>query len=212
MPEIRSEQDGAEQIPSDTTQDMPQTHDSPRNDSHEPLWGMFLIASMILFVVASIAGIGWVAYTNWQSARVEKNQPSITALQRQPNEQEAAPAESPTSENPQAVNTDTQEQTASSVALAAKKLDISVLNGGAAKGSAGILAEFLKTEGYSKTVAGNTLKDYTGTVVYYAANLEKEAEVVKESVVKKYSQAKILPADANNKETSVSQVTVIIGK
>ncbi|MDP3957105.1 MAG: hypothetical protein Q8Q10_01200, partial [bacterium] len=65
---------------------------------------------------------------------------------------------------------------------------------------------------YSKASAGNTINNYTGTVVYYAVGLEKEAAIIKESVVKKYPQAKILSADIKNKETSVSQITIIIGK
>jgi hypothetical protein len=59
---------------------------------------------------------------------------------------------------------------------------------------------------------GNTLKDYAGTTIYYATPLEKEAGVIRESVAKKYPQAKILLADQKNKETSVSQITVIVGK
>ena len=209
MPEIQSEQEGAHDRESATTNDASQTNNSPRNGSREPLWGMFLIAGMLLFVIASIAGIGWAVYSKWQGARMAENQPSITALSQRQSEPETAMAESAQENTAVAAP---EGQSDSTGLEAAKKLDISVLNGGAAKGSAGVLAEFLKTEGYDKTVAGNTLRDYAGTTIYHAASFEKEAEVIRTSVVKKYPQAKVLPADAANKETSVSQITIILGK
>ncbi len=210
MSEIRSEGSAAQDTQSEETQATPQAQNTYSAGAREPLWGMLLIAGMIMFVIASIAGIGWVAYSQWKSARVLKEQPSILALQTQPNEPEIAPAEPPKTDAAQA---DTKEQAATEDStVAAKKLEISVLNGGAAKGSAGVLADFLKTERYSKVIAGNTQKDYTGTVIYYAANLDKEAGVIKASVTKKYPQAQMLPTDATNKETSVSKITIIIGK
>lgn len=180
--------------------------------SRESLWGALLFAAMIVFVVASIGGIGWTAYSHWKKVRANGNNPSITGLLKE-TEQEMSgvasneispPLENEISENAKITN----EETIS----AAKKLEVSVLNGGAAKGSAGVLADFLKKEGYLKTDMGNTQKDYTGVTIYYAAGLEKEVEAVKASVAKKYPQVKILPADSRNKETSVSQVTVILGK
>lgn len=209
MQEIQPGQEGVPETPPAEEQHAPAMKALHQSGSHEPLWGMLLIAGMLLFVVASIAGIGWAVYSKWQGTRMAENQPSITALSESSDEA-APPAESQQANTPQAVNAD--QQPAADSAEAAKKLEVSVLNGGAAKGSAGVLAEFLKTEGYAKTLAGNTLKDYAGTVVYHAASLEKEAEAVRTSVAKKYPQAKTLPADVGNKETSVSAVTIIIGK
>lgn len=194
--EIRSEEkkDISEQI----------THDT----SHESLWGAVLFACMLLFVIASIYGVGWVAYTKWQNERTTQNQPSIEILSKQIDKED----EGTSSEPKQAAALPEQESSVNDSLVATKKLEISVLNGGATKGSAGILADFLKKEGYSKTDAGNAVKDYSGVVVYYAVGLEKEATIVKESVAKKYPQAKALPADVNNKETAVSQMTIILGK
>lgn len=208
MPETAPEQEGTQVSTPEAARDMPK-REASHGGSREPLWGMFLIAGMLLFVIASIAGIGWVVYSKWQGARMAENQPSITALSESSDEA-VPPAESQQADTPQAGNAD--QQPAADSAEAAKKLEVSVLNGGAAKGSAGVLAEFLKTEGYAKTIAGNTAKDYAGTAVYHAASLEKEAEAVRTSVAKKYPQAKILPADATNKETTTSPVTIIIGK
>lgn len=180
--------------------------------SRESLWGALLFAAMIVFVVASIGGIGWTAYSHWKKVRANGNNPSITGLLKE-TEQETGAAtsiETPSLENK--TGNEIAKSNNEGIILAAKKLEASVLNGGAAKGSAGALADFLKKEGYLKTDMGNTLKDYVGVTIYYAASLEKEAEVIKESVAKKYPQAKIMPADSRNKETSVSQVTIILGK
>src|SRR3990167_9496042 len=177
--------------------------------SRESLWGAVLFAGMLLFVVASIGGVGRAAYIEWQGERAEKRQRAIMGLQEQSNEQRSV---TPKEEARAVGSTEAKEQPASDNITAAKKLEISVLNGGAAKGSAGTLANFLKQEGYGKTDSGNTLKDYSSVALYYASGLEKEALSVKESVAKKYPQAKILPADSQNKETSVSQITIILGK
>lgn len=180
--------------------------------SRESLRGALLFAFMLIFVVASVGGIGWVVYSRWKIEREAGNSPSITGLLKKTEQKadNAASAEMPVSENK---NVDTSANAINEGTIsAAKKLEISVLNGGAAKGSAGTLADFLKKEGYLKTDMGNTLKDYVGVTIYYSAVLEKEAGIVKESVVKKYPQVKIMLADPKNKETLVSQVTIIIGK
>lgn len=189
-----------------------------KHGRHEPLWGAALFAFMLLFVLASIGGIGWVAYAKWKGDRARENNPSIAALAEQARDEPRPEAKS--TENLQPKNepqpSDGGEKSAETsldqnVVAAAKKAEITVLNGGSTKGSAGVLADFLKQEGYLKTSAGNTLGNYTGVTIYHTAAFAKEAEAIKASVVKKYPQAKILPADATNKETSAAQVTIIIG-
>jgi Na+-transporting methylmalonyl-CoA/oxaloacetate decarboxylase gamma subunit len=180
--------------------------------SREPFFGAVLFAFMILFVVASIGGIGHIAYQRWQNEREAESRSSIVELFNGANEEtnNVVPTEVTTP-----LDDKTPDETVKSDGAdmaAAKKMEITVLNGGTAKGGAGVLADFLKKEGYLKTDMGNALKDYVGVTIYYAADLEKLAEVIRKSVVKKYSQVKILPADKTNKETLVSQVTIILGK
>lgn len=204
-----SEEGGPDAFPKNG-QDISRAIDTLPQKSRESLWGAVLFAGMIVFVIVSLWGIGWAAYSGWKSDRTEKNQPSIGSLAKQSEGTEVSSAEP--SQAADAVRVMTADKQAVDVLAEAKKLEISVLNGGGAKGSAGALADFLKGEGYLKTDAGNATKDYSGVTVYYAANLEKEAAIVTESIMKKYPQAKPLPADANDKETSASQVTVILGK
>lgn len=209
MPETEIIEEDVPVVSSTEKENASQTAKAPLKTSRESLWGAVLFACMLLFVVASIGAVGWVTYRGWQSERAAKSQPSITVLSKQVGEEKNTVSEESA---PASADTPAPKASVDESAAAAKKLEISILNGGAAKGSAGILVDFLKKEGYSKIVSGNTINNYTGIVIYYASGLEKEVAMVKESVAKKYPQVKTLPADAKNKETSVAQVTIILGK
>src|SRR3989344_352411 len=164
--------------------------------SREPLWGALVFASMLLFVLASIGGIGWTTYVQWKAKRVAENHPSVLLLEEPTNEETSVVPVTPSQERGE---TDNQTSSVNDVSILAKKLEIAVLNGGAAKGSAGSLADFLKKEGYNKITIGNTLNNYTGAILYYAPDVEKEVASIKENVAKKYPQIKTLPADIKNK-------------
>lgn len=209
MSEIKTEESGVDAASSQPKKSAVQKRDVSLRHSRESLWGAVLFACMLIFVAASVSGIGWIVYSQWKIERVADSQPSISTLPEPSAVDEGASPEieSATIAEPETASPDTASMTAS-----AQKLMISVFNGGGAKGSAGILVELLKKEGYLKTQPGNTIKNYTGVTVYYAANLEKEAESIKGSVAKKYPQAVISPADTKNKETSVSPITIIIGR
>jgi hypothetical protein len=96
-------------------------------------------------------------------------------------------------------------------AMKAKNTDIKVLNGGAAKGSAGVVAEALKKAGYTKVTTGNTLGDYTGTTVYFSVGLDQEAGAVKQALLS-WPATVTKEAPQGNKETAQAPLTVIVGK
>lgn len=174
----------------------------PSAGSHDELWGRLVITVLLLGLLSTLAFFALLGYRIYDERR--EDGPSIADLPKS-----ATPAE-PVQEV--AAATESNAVPEAPVSTDAKQAVITVLNGGGAKGSAGILADFLKAEGYLKVTVGNAQKDYSGATIYHAATLGKEAEQIKESVMKKYPQAKILPAEATNKETAVSQVTVILGK
>ncbi len=212
MSEIPTE---AEEISSTKSEEnevnsQPEKRTSQR--SYESLWGGILFACMLLFVIVSIASIGWGVYVGWRNNRLVKAEPSISVLSQQADEQQnvGTADETKTSDGEQTKQPDEKMNTIDSATV--KKIAISVLNGGGTKGSAGVAVTFLKGEGYTSVTAGNTLKDYAGVVIYFASGLDKEAEMIKSTFVKKYPQAKTSPADTKNKETSVSQVTIVLGK
>jgi hypothetical protein len=173
----------------------------PSKPSREPLLGALLFGTLLIVTIAAVAGAGYALYSGWKSSKERSARPSINELAVKAADpapaQEAAPAPA---ETPAAPVAD------------AKQKDVSVMNGGAAKGTAGTVAEMLKQAGYTKVTAGNTVKDYTGTVVYHAAGLEKEAAALKEDLIKKYPATTLQSAVAGNKETSMASLTVIIGK
>lgn len=207
MQKIKIEEQGADVIvPESSKNDTTSARGVSSRRSRESLWGAILFACMLLFVIVSVGGVGWVVYSQWKSERMAESQPSISALSA--SDEETPPA----TEEATAPVAEATASESDNITIAAQNLTISVLNGGGAKGSAGAVAEFLKTAGYSKTQAGNTIKDYTGVTVYYSANLEKEAEIIKQNVAKKYPQVTLSPADTKNNETSASQITIIIGK
>ena len=187
----------------------PKETTSPKR-SHESLFGTLLFVGITLVLVAIVGGMAWGGYRGFRLNKEQTALPSIGSLSTM-----AEQEEEPVKEDPQSVP---QEQTVpaatvdQAVVTKAKGTDIKVLNGGAAKGSATTAAEVLKKEGYTKVATGNTVKDYVGVVVYYAAGLEKEAGVVKTALIKAYPKVEVKAALKDNTETSQAVITVILGK
>lgn len=174
--------------------------------SREPLFGVLLLILIIILILGFVAGLGWTGYSTWKMAKEKDNQPSIATLEEKKEEapkEEVKPIEKEASK---------EVPTTDPSITKAKETSITVMNGGAAKGSAGTLMEALKKDGYSKVTTGNTLADYKGTVIYFGTGLDKEAEAVKTSILKAYPQATVKPAESTNKETSVTPLTIILGQ
>lgn len=174
----------------------------------EHFLGTILLVIIIFFILCSLAGIGWVGYSQWRNAQIEKNKPTIQTLSEpeadpiaQSEGQEATPADAPATEAaPQ-----------SEEAKDISKEKVAVLNGGAATGAAAKLADALKKDGLTDVATGSTDGDFTGTTVYYQKEKEGEAKILLEKVQKEYKDAILKEADAAKKETSTQTLTVILG-
>ncbi len=183
--------------------------------SKESVFGTLLFVALIVCTITSIVGVGFVAYTKWQMSKQESARPSIVALVT---EQEKNGEKTPDSVESSEMTEEKQEpDTATNASqdetiVKLKAMAISVLNGGAIKGSAAVVTDLLKKEGYSKSVAGNATGDYVGVAVYYATGLEQPAVIIKEALIKKYPNVTIKAALPGNKETTASPITVILGK
>lgn len=175
--------------------------------SREPLFGKLLFALLILLILGTIGVLVWGGYHGFRMTKEEAALPSIATLPREEVTEAVVTPEEPAKEAESVKPTFSEDQVKK-----AKATDLKVLNGGAAKGSAGTLAETLKKAGYTKAVAGNTLKDYTGTVVYFATGLDTEAAIVKEALLATYPKAEVKPADKGNTETTQAPLTIILGK
>ncbi len=176
--------------------------------SREPLFGTLLLIFMMIIFLGVVAGIILGGYHGWRLNKEEKTLTSIESLAvKEAPVEEEVPSKKEGQTNPSAESA-SEEQ----VLVKAKATEIKVLNGGAAKGSAGIVTELLKKEGFIKAVAGNALGNYVGTVVYFAPALEQEAQKVKVVLMKTYPTVETKPAVSNNKETSQAPLTVILVK
>lgn len=179
--------------------------------SHGVLFGRILFAVIVLLVLGVIGAIAWGGYRGFQMNTKQASLPSIATLSTE----EVAPSEvTPVEEEsvaPEKKNGETI-PTNDEVIKSAKSTEIHVLNGGAAKGSAGSAAEVLKKNGYTKTVIGNTLNDFSGTVVYFSSDKEKEAGQVRLDLIKTYPAITTKPADATKKETALASLVLILGK
>lgn len=182
---------------------------SPVKKSKESLFGALLFTVIIVVILVLILAAGWGGYKGFRVNQEQAALPSIGSLAIEEQKTEATePVKSTEGEKKEQATTNSETE----LRTKAKNTEIKALNGGAAKGSAGVVAEILKKDGFTKVVPGNTLKDYTGTVVYYAAGLEKEAGFVKEALIKSYPKAEVKAAIASNTETTQAPIVVIVGR
>ncbi len=176
----------------------------PARPPKEHLLGTILLVLIIFFILSSLAGIIFVLYSQWKHAADDKARPTIqtldTAATMEPKD-EPAPAPAPAEEKK-------EEPQPAGVDLSKEK--ITVLNGGAATGSASKLATALKADKVDAST-GSTQGDFTGTVVYYATGKEDAAKALLPFVQKTFKDATIKPQDTTKKETATTDITVILG-
>lgn len=91
-------------------------------------------------------------------------------------------------------------------------LVIKVLNGGAAGGSAGKVAAYLKKNGYAKAEAGNANGANVGIVIYYSAPMADEAKVLQLLLLKEYKGVTSKPVEeAKIPEAKTAPIVVVLG-
>lgn len=173
--------------------------------SKEAWLGGVLVLVLCLLLLVLTGTFGYFGYRLWKAAQVEQSTPSIQELG------EHIPPRAPD------VNPDTSTPTttpAISSALVQDKatVEVKVINGGAAKGSASTLTELLKKAGYTKATFGNSAKDHTGTIIYYSGSAQVAAETLKETVIKTYPKVTLAPAQAGDKDATAATVVVVLGK
>lgn len=180
---------------------------------------------LIIFLVLLLAVLG---YSVWHLVRtvkgeVVKEAPGIQSIVVEPLKTPAPSEPAPTTPTtpatttgttPTTTTTDTTTGTALTPSDTLKATSLRVLNGGAAKGTAGKLLTALNKAGLSKTSVGDADSDYTGTTVYYQADSYKERaeEVVKllESIGTKGAVTK--KAESSTGETGNTPIVIITGK
>lgn len=174
--------------------------------SNEPFFGVLVMMVVVILLVLLASYGGWFLYHGVKNSRSNASLPSIEsiplAVNTAVNEEKS---ETPKSEEKSAVTT--QEKSVN------KKIAIKVLNGGAAKGSAGVVADLLKEAGYTTISTGNSVGDYVGvSVAFLSPASESDADAVREALSKKYLSSTVKPATQGNADMTASPITIIVGK
>lgn len=170
-----------------------------------------LLGKMILVVtgVVSVSVAAYFTYLGYRAAvSGDSDRTSIVSLQASPDTEDQSQPDARTAEDaaPSAPASDT------SSPVPKDALNVLVLNGGAPKGSAAILADILKSAGFSKVTTGNSAADYAGLVVYRTDGNDAAAESVRSALSAKYPSVTVQPADAKKAETTKAAVVVVFGK
>lgn len=177
------------------------------HETNESFLGSVLVLVLVILLVGAAVFFAFFGYRIWRDSQIVRNTPSIQKIVTD------APAIPAPTTSPVIVEEAKPETTTPSVTPIDKTtLDVKVMNGGAAKGSAGTFGETLKKAGYTKTTVGNTTSDYTGVAIYYAAGKQKEAESLQGDVAKTYPQVTLLETKTGNADTAGATLVVILGK
>lgn len=192
MDEIRSE----EQV----------SQEASRRTSHEPFFGVLVMMMSIVLLGLLASYGGWFLYHGVKRIGDDTTLPSIEtiplATDRIDDEQKAE--ESKPIENAEAPS---EEMSAS------KKIAVTVLNGGAVKGTASVVAGVLMGSGYSAVSSGNSKGDYTGVTVFFTEPAtEMDAAAIRKVLLAKYPSMSVKPSVASMADTLVSPITIIVGK
>lgn len=177
---------------------QPETHQAMFS-TRDKRRGELLIAFFILFGIAILTLAGLVSYRVVKVSSTEGV--SITAIPKEGPAPDSVTDESVASE-----------ETTPVVAPDPKQADILVLNGGAAKGSAGVLGSALEKLGYAKVEVGNATLDYIGVTVYSSKENKSVAEEVKKDILKRYPKAEWKTADPKKPETAKATIVIVLGK
>ncbi|MBP9728086.1 MAG: LytR C-terminal domain-containing protein [Candidatus Moranbacteria bacterium] len=188
----------------------PEKNVAPVSPSREPLFGALLFGIFLIFLVVIIAGMSWGIYRGYRLSQEQAVLPSISTIALGEIAEEKAEAAKEEAVTEEKTSNDTASEEA--VLKKAQATKIKVLNGGAPKGSASVIEGILKQAGFTQIEIGNTLKDYTGVVIYFAPEVEKEAEVVKATLLKSYPKTTVQPAVKTNTETTQAPLSIIFGK
>lgn len=174
--------------------------------SNEPFFGVLVMMVVVILLVLLASYGGWFLYHGVKNSRSNASMPSIESIPLAANTVTNEEKLEISKSEEKSIET-TQEKSAN------KKIAIKVLNGGAAKGAAGVVAELLKEAGYTTISTGNSVGDYAGvSVTFLSPASEGDANGVREALLKKYPSTVAKSATQGNADMTASPITVIVGK
>lgn len=176
--------------------------------SREALFGAFVLFWVCSFFAGLVGVMFWHGYGRATPVMKERERPSITDLAPVP--PATIVVDTPQTETPPAEESAPATET-TTPAVAKGELVVRVLNGGAPKGSAAVVTEYLKTAGFTKAVAGNADANYSDVAVYCLAGKEAEAKSLEEALKTKYQGVTIKATSSAVGELAQSPCTVVVG-
>lgn len=184
---------------------MAEESQTPSSGHISPKKENLILAVIVIIILTLVLGSGWWA---WEKVKPlnQEGKISITNLVEEPKEQssETAQEEPKTEEQSQETPEDVKNITPADI-------NVKVLNGGAAAGSAGKIKNTLVSEGYAKTEAGNAnLSSYKGAAIYYQKEFQEPAREIKEIIKTSFATVEI-EEGINEKEIS-GDIVIIIGR
>jgi len=176
-----------------------------------------IISSFVsLFLVAAVAvGIFFFIQNRSENAGKSKSvgSPSITSLATQPlKSEESQPREvsENTGEEEESIIEENKEEI-SAIDEVKNDINIIVLNGGAALGSAGKIKKLLEDSGYVNAAAADALSgSHIGQMVYYRKGMEDTAEKIKDIVKENYPGIDI--KEGKTAEQTKEDIVIMLGK
>lgn len=196
-----------------------------RSDSHVdavavPSSGTGRIVFAIAALIVGILLLGSGGFFVWKSdvVRQEEHKESIVTLAQpaEPVTQSQAQADDiPQEEIPSAPSDAQQQLPQTAPQDTSSKQDpstvrVTVLNGGAAVGSASVVKNLLVEKGYGKTDAANAKSTYTGEVIYYKNGFAVSAKEIATILSASYPKASVRMDDAMA-QAGGADVVVILG-
>jgi cytoskeletal protein RodZ len=195
-------------VPTESVLDPARRADARKSRSRDGRLGVFLVLWILSFFAGLAGVIFWHGYSQFGVRLEERARPSITELKVQ----------APAAESVVASMTDAQSETPATTppstegaGVAKGDLSVRVLNGGAAKGSAGVVTELLTKAGFTKAVAGNATGDYQGMTVYCTKGKDTESKALADALAASYKEVTAKPIPENVSELAQATCTVVIG-
>lgn len=167
---------------------------------------IFIYASLAALFLGLVVFGFWVYFEARERTPVQEK-PSIALVTDLPPESEASVSEQ--NENkPQEQEVFKENAPKAEKSLA--EIEVAVLNGGVASGSAGRMKSLLESAGYEKARAENAQKsDHLGNVVYYADGFFESAKTLAEAMKEKYPKMEI--KEAKTTEEKSAELVIILG-
>lgn len=172
----------------------------------DDLLGKTVIFMVIAVVIASVGFLAYLGYHATGSGSPEGV--SIVSIASVPDTGKTSESDADVQET----KTVSEAEKTVEGTLQKASIPVVVLNGGAPKGSAAVISDMLKADGFTQVSTGNSSEDYSGLVIYRTDGNETSAEAVKIVLSKKYPSVTVRAADPKRSETSRASVTVVFGK